>query len=215
MSDAQAAPQAPAADTSIQAAAIPAAPASQEATEIKDPNWLPARLERERKSILAQLGVEKVDDAKAAIAELKKRQDAEKTEQERLRGEVESYKKGALRADALEKVLSDRAKLELEALTVEQREAVLRLAGDDAAARINAIDTLKPTWAAQLAAAKPAPLPAPANTSPATPPPAATAAAATNVLATYEQLSKTNPMAAASYRLANLAAYLDAKNARG
>jgi hypothetical protein len=215
MSESQAAPTAPATDTSIQAPAIVAAAPAIPAAEPSDPSWLAGRIEQAKRSLLREMGVERPDDVKAALAELRKRQDSEKSETERMRGELESFKNAASRAVALEQVLAARAKSELDALTVEQRDAVHRIAGEDAASQINAIDALKPTWAAQLAAAKPAPLPAPANTTPATPPPAATASAITNVLATYEQLAKTNPMAAASYRLANLAAYLDAKNARG
>ncbi len=208
---------APAQATEAQSLAIPpatpSAPQTEAANDEKEPKWLPSRLERHTKSLLAQLGVEKFDDVKTAIAELKKRQDAEKTETERLVAQVADLTGKAQKVEALEAVLAARANAELSNLTEEQRAAVQLIAGDDAAKRINAIDALRPTWTAKAAAV--APIAAPASTAPASPPPAATATPTNNVLATYEQLSKTNPMAAAQYRVANWDAYLQAKNARG
>src|SRR6185369_11941828 len=144
---------------------------------------LSARLDRERRKILSELGVEKVDDAKAAIAELKKIRDSEKTETERLRAENDTLRQQYQKMTALEAVVSVRAKSELTSLSDAQREAVLSLAGEDSSAQLKAIETLRPTWTAAVAAAISPPAPvkqAPANTAPAVKAPPATSAESEN-----------------------------------
>lgn len=182
--------------------------------EVKDPNWLPARLERERRSMLKDLGVEKVDDAKAAIAELRKIRDAEKTETERLRSELAAASEKAKRSDYLEGVLALKAKSELATLTDAQREAVLGIAPEDSGAQLKAIETLRPTWSQQVAAMVAPKAPA-ANTAPVAKAPQATAPEAENVLNTYERLRKLDPFAAANFRLANRERYEEALKTRG
>lgn len=214
--------QAPTAPTGTAAPAAPTAVTSPDtvptpaptATTSEDPPWFKPRMDRERKSWLKQLGVETDDDAKAAFAELKKRRESELSDQEKLRAQVAELQATAARAKTLESAIASRADAELAALTEAQRSAVTALAGDDPAARLNAITALRPTWAAPAPAA-PAPIAAPATTSPASAAPAPTAPATDNVLATYEALVKRNPMQAAQYRLANLDAYLKATQARG
>lgn len=203
------------ADTSKQAPAVQPVIAAQEPTDQKDPQWLPARLERERRKLLTDLGVEKVDDAKAAIAELKKIRDAEKTETDRLRAEVESLKAQTQRMSALESAVSARAKAELASLTDAQREAVMAVAGDDASVQLKAVDMLRPTWTSAVAAAIAPPVKqAPANTAPSAKAPSASSPESENVLATYERLRATNPYGAARYRLQNLERYTEALKAR-
>ncbi len=166
-----------------------------------DPNWLPARLDRERRSILKDLGVEDINDAKTAIAELKKRQDAERSEIERLKSENAELNGKALRAKELESALKVRVESELSGLSEQQRETVLKLAGDDPTKQIYTLENLRS--AGMLASTKPNP-PPPATTAPAAPPPTPPSSATpANHVATYERLKKENPALAARYRLEN------------
>ena len=176
-------------------AAAPAAPpppaAAAAAASDGEPNWLPARLERERKAVLKALGVENVDDAKAALAELDAALKATKAENEALSTALAAHVKGAL-----------------EPLTDAQRAAVLALAPDDPAAQLRALEALRPTWASP-ASAPPAVAAPPTAT-----PPADTSAgrsapndgAATSPpdhKAIHAELEKTNPVAAARYAVAH------------
>lgn len=176
----------------------------------RDPNWLPARLERERKAILKELGVEDIKDAKTALDELKKRQDSERTEYERLKLENDALKATAAKAAEYQAALKLRAESELAALSDEQREALLSLTGDDPAKQITAIEKMRAVF---LKPAATAPTPATTATSAPAPKPADTAPAKSH-LAEYERLKTINPMVAASYRLANLPAILNEQKDR-
>lgn len=207
MSEAQetAAPQA-SAEAQKPAQQAPAAAVSQPSQDgEQNPQWLGARLDRERKAVLKQLGVENVEDAKAAIEELRKRRDSEKSESEKLRAELDAATKLAIRAKELEGVIAGQASAAVAALTDAQREAVLKLSGDDPSAVLRAIEALRPTWAAAAPAAPPsAPVKqAPLSTSAATPSPAPSASEAENHKATYERLLKQDPQLAGKYRLNN------------
>lgn len=191
-------------------------PAAAVQAEQKDPQWLGARLDRERKKILSELGVEKFDDAKSALAELKKIRDAEKTEAERLRAQVAELTERAKRSDYLDSVVSIRAKAELAGLSDTQREAVLAVAGEDSAAQLKAVELLRPTWQSSTPAEqpKPAPKPAPANTASAKPAPKPGNAESESVVARYERLKRSDPMYAAQFRLANLERYTEELKSR-
>lgn len=201
--------------TSVQAPQVPAQPATLEPD--KEPQWLGARLDRERRSVLKQLGVENVDDAKAAIAELRKRQDAEKSETDKLRAELAESQKVAARAATLESVIASQAQVAIASLTESQREAVIKLAGDDAPKQLSAIEALKPTWAVSAssvdttAQTQAQPKQAPLSTSAATPAPSPSASETENHKATYERLLKQDPQRAAAYRLANWSRFFEGR----
>lgn len=182
-----------------------------------DPNWLPARLERERRALLKELGVEDVTTTKAALEELKRRQDAEKTETERLRAELETYKAQAAKAAEYQSTLKAKAENELKSLTDEQREAILALTGDDPAKQLLAIDKMRAAkFFDKPTPPPPATPPAPATTAaPATAPAPASASGETNHLATYEALRAENPMLAAKYRLLHFSAIQNELKQRG
>lgn len=205
MSDTITTPATPA----VEQTATPTAPATPAVDETKDPNWLSARLERERRSLLKQLGVENVDDAKAALEDLKKRRDSEKTETELLRTKLAEVEKQAARAVALDEVIAIKAKSEMAALTPEQREAVESIAGDDSALQLHSIEVLRATWKSAPAAEKP--LPAPANTTASTASPSTTPAAVPDIVATYNELLKRNPMRAAHFYLQHVEEITKAK----
>lgn len=197
----------------VEQAAPPAeAPTSTPAPVVeqpKDPNWLPARLERERKAMLRDLGVEDVKDAKAALEELRKRQDAEKSENERLRAENERYRAEAAKAAEYHAALKLKAETELKSLTDDQREAVLSLTGDDPAKTLTAIEKLRGAFKAPVAA------PPPATTAPpASAPKAATSSEGESYSATYDRLQKENPAMAAAFLTRNYAAIFAEKNQR-
>lgn len=214
----EATPAAPSAPADTAPPAPPAAPTpapvptpSATPEDTADPAWLAGRLERERKAILRELGVSDVANAKAALAAYRDQQEAAKSEAQRQAERIAQLELQAKRTADLEAVLATKAEREFGGLTNAQRAAVEAIAGADPAARLRAIDALRPTWDAAPSAR---PLAAPASTSAAAPAPAPTAPAEQNVLATYEALASTNPAAAAAYRLANWPAYEKAIKAR-
>jgi hypothetical protein len=214
----EAAPTAPAAATPAPSAPVVAPKADDFQREDKEPAWLPERLARERtagiKDALKTLGVEDIKDAKAALDAHKASEEAKKTETEKLRAERDALSPKAKRVTELEAIISERATLEVAALTDAQKAAVARIAGDDPGAQLRAIDALKPTWATTPVAPSAAPIPKPATTSPTAAAPAPTAAPTDNKLATWEAIKATNPMMAASFFLQHQTEILAAKKAR-
>ena len=177
---------------------------------------LKARLESAkdaaRREMLAELGVADTKNAKEALAELKRRQDAEKTETERLAARVAELEGKAAKADHATQVAARRAAAELSALTDAQRAYVTRAAGDDPLRQLETIDTLRETGLLVTAPAAPptapsagaAPSPAlptpPATTAPVggAPPPSGTVSPVDHK-ATFDSLRKSNPVVAAAY----------------
>jgi hypothetical protein len=170
------------------------------ATETEKPHWLPARLERERQQVLKDLGVESVEDAKKAIAELTAKRDAEKTAAQKAAELETSLKASSARTQEMTEALNAFASSQLGSLTEEQRSAVLAVAGDDPAKQLKAVAALTPTWKA--AAPPPAAKPADTAPAPAAPKDGGTPTAGMSDLkAKYEQLQKDNPIVAARYAL--------------
>lgn len=205
------------------------------------PAQLKERLDEERtkaerraaEQFAKDLGVP-VDEAKRVIAEAKAKDEAAKSEVQRLTEANAAKDTKLARLSVLEETIAARAAVEYGALNEAQRQAIDTLAGTDPAARLKAIDAMKPTWAqaqadatkaAQEAAAKaaaeaekakanqpPPPVPPGANTTPpVTPPPAINPGTPTNHLAVYESLKSSNPAAAAVYHNKHAAAILAAR----
>lgn len=192
----------------------PVAETKSEEPNGSDPRWLPERLERERRKILRELGAENVSDVKAALGELKDRQNQEKTELERLQARNTELETAATQRDDLVAMVARQSDVELAALTEGHRAAVMAVAGDDPQKRLAAIRALQPTWTTEQ---KPGAVSvaAPVATAPTSPAPsAASSAASTNHLATLEDLEQTNPVMAAQYRLRHWKAIETAKQAR-
>lgn len=202
----QAAAPAAATDTSAQQAPTPAL--SPEDTA----KWLPARLARKEMEIAKSLGADSIDELKARLAEAAEFKKSQLSEVEKLRAEAAELKNAAKERDEYKGAVSLQANAAMSALTEAQREAVLEAAGDSPVKQLRMIDKLKATWAPVAEAKKP--VPAPASTAPVATAPAPAALGSENVLATYEALAKTNPVAAANYRLTNYNAYFEALNAR-
>ncbi len=158
-----------------------------------EPNWLPARLARQEKSIAKRLGAETIEEIEARLAKARELEQERMSEVERLRARTKELESAAKERDELRSSVAAQAAEAMAALTPEQREAVEDLAEGSPAKQLKAIAKLRPTWKAN------APVPAPATTAVAAPPPAQTNSQATNHLATWERLKKTNPIEAAYY----------------
>ncbi len=201
------APAPPAPPPSLVApATLPTVQAPQDG--VQEPTWFKPRLEQAKRALLTTLGVKDEAEAKALIDRSKAIDDANKTELQKAKELADSLKAKADKADAYELTIKSRVEVELATLTEPQRAAVAKLAGDDPAKTLSAIDTLKPTWAAAAVPvtptpATPAPV-APAPVPPATtsPPPNAPGGVTTSPpdrKAEYASLKKSNPIAAAHY----------------
>lgn len=171
----------------------------------KAPAWLPERIEQAKRSAMAEtlkaLGVTDVESAKAAIAKARELEEASKSEIEKLAGKLAALEPQAKRAADLEERIGRLADAELAKLSDAQRDAVKRLAGDDRARMLDALDALRPTWTAPAAPTNaPAPLPTAASTAQAPAPPPAAKTHGVDHRATYEALKASNPVMAAAYR---------------
>jgi hypothetical protein len=154
--------------------------------------------------VLAELGVADAKDAKAALDAYKKLQDANKTEEQRLR-------EAAARVSPLEQELAGykaafaaQAAESMAALTDVQKQAVMAIAGDDPTRQMQTIANLRKSGMlgpAQAAPATATPPPPPANTTAAPAAPSAAPTTTVNHLAVYQEMLKTNPFDAAGYRL--------------
>lgn len=192
------------------AAAAAAAPpaATPPAGDPENPQWLGARLERERAKLLKDLGLENLEEGKKAIGELNAKREAEKTAVQKATELDASLKQTKAEKEAMAEALGGYAKTQLAALTEAQRKAVTDIAGDDATKQLKAIEALSPTWKAPAAPvtdtkatdAKPTDTALPAN--------APKDAGGDNKSppdpkAIHAELKKTNPFIAARYAQAN------------
>ena len=221
---------------------------------VEDPNLvrmtsaqLKERLDETRSAaeskIAKELGVT-VAEAKIILAAHKAKEDASKSDVERLTAEREALKAQTAELAEYRAAVEVRASAELQGLTEAQRAAVVALAGDHPAKQLKTIETLRPSWqavaqaqeaaskasaeaarikteadakaAADAAAiaAKGAPLPPPANTSAAIAAPTGTAPPDGNTLATFEALRTANPVRAALFYENHKSAIDAAKRAR-
>lgn len=193
-----------------------------------------AEAKRAAEQFAADLGIP-LADAKKIIADAKAKDDAQKSEVQKLTEQLAAEKARLVQFDAYKQTVEGRAGIEFAALSDAQKAAVETLAGADPAARLRTIDALRPTWAAaeakavadaqakavadaaatkaaEEAAKKTAPLPAPASTTPAAPPPPPAAPGQpTNHLAVYQSLQQTNPAMAAKYHATHAPAIVAAQ----
>lgn len=211
-------------DTNIQAAVIPAvtlsentanappaaqppapsqAPAKSETPAEEKPSWLDARLERERRSLLKELGIDSTDEAKKLISEANAKKEAEKSDAQK-RGELEKdLESKNKRLNEMAEALGAHATAQLKGLNDQQREAVLGIAGDDPAKQLKTIEALRPTWAGAAAPAAAASPEAPRNTAvaPSAPKDEGTHSSPPDHKAIYAEMLKTNPILASRYAL--------------
>ncbi len=204
--------------------AVPAASVDGEPAEGQWPPWMARRLERERTNLLRDLGVEKTDDARAAIAAHRAKIEADKTELQRLTEERDRLLVSTSELATYRAAVAAQATSELATLTPERRAVVMQLAGENPAKQLEALTALRPTWitpppvvaATTTAAAvvQPPPLPPPANTAPLAGSPPPNPPPHTDHLSIFEALDKTNPFRAADYYEAHKGSIEAAKKAR-
>lgn len=181
----------------------PPAPASAPTDANGEPHWLAARLERERVQVLKSLGVDSVDDAKKAIADLKAKQDLEKSAEQRALEATQRIAAIEAEKASMASALGAHAKTQLSSLSDTQRAAVLSIAGDDAAKQLQTIAALATTWAASPATPAAAPPAIVADTAPANSAPQQLITSPPDHKAVYAELKKTNPVIAARYAMAH------------
>lgn len=128
-----------------------------------------ARTEAAVKATLKRLGVEKIEDAEAAIKAQRERAEAEKSEVDRYKGKVEELGPKAKRAEVLEGTIKRYLEAEEKAIPKDKRE-LLELAPTDPDARLEWIQNAKAKGLFGAAAETPK---TPANTRAGTTPPAA------------------------------------------
>lgn len=202
-------PQTPAVPVALEP---PAEPKRTAAADLP-PEALKARLdqakETARRELLAEMGVADTKDVKAALADLKARQDSEKTELERAKARVAELETKAAHADEAAKIAANRAALEMASLTDAQRSYVTQVAGDNPLQQLRTLDALKASGMIERPAAPAAvatvatPAPAP-NTAPLpnAPQPGSNVSEA-DPRKVFETLQATNPFAAAAYAQRN------------
>lgn len=167
----------------------------------EEPVWLADRLARKEKAIAKRFGVESIDDIETKIRELNE-----------LREKVKPLEEAIKERDELKASVERRVELELAGLSEEQRKVITETHRSPQK-RLELIDRLRPTWAAQAA---PKPLPAPANTTPAPSAPAETATTSgPNHFEKWQALKAQNPAAAAVYLSLHQSDILAQKQARG
>ena len=243
--NAAALPAAPAQPATNAAPVVP--PATQAADDPNNPPWLPERLARERKSaakeaeanarkaVLEELGGDP-DAIKKLLADEKKRAEAQKSLETKVAERDATLKAKEDRNRELEESVKSYAEGQLAGLTEQQKAAVLKVAGDDPAKQLKAIEALRPTWtivapaapaqAPNVAAPVVAPpvvaptKPATATAPPANAPPPAGGVVVENRLETYTAMndpSSSNyaPFAAAAFYTRYRGEIEAAKKSRG
>lgn len=201
--------------TEISAGGAPASPVILAATPAEAPkphtlasdlpddalrNRIAAAKETARRELLAELGIDTPDAAKAALAAQRAADDAKKTETERAAAQ-------AVRLSNLEAAVTAQWQHEAAGLTDEQRKAVTDLAGTDVAGCLRTLNVLRSTWGKPavpvvevLATPRVASPVAPATTTPNVPAPASgTVTSPPDHAATYKKLRQTHPFAASQY----------------
>jgi hypothetical protein len=198
----------------------PAAPhVDDEADFVKMPKAaFNARVESARaaaeRAVFEGLGLTR-DEITALVDQKKKHDEANKTLEQRVAEREAELKASRERSSGLLETIKQRADAEMALLNEGQRSAVARLAGDDHAAQLRAIDALWPTWQAQEKAAvttagqqQQPPKPTPIQTAPApSAPGAGIPSAPIDHHAKYLELKAKNPIAAARYARINPSAY--------
>lgn len=165
----------------------------------KEPSWLAGRLERERKALLKDLGVEDVKDVKVALADYKKIKDSEKTELEKYKAENEELKKSTARMTEVEETLKSQSESLLSTITPEQKEALIKVVGSDPAKLIAAITNFKTAKFFDSKSVEPKPKTPPVTSGAAPHVPGSVAPGQVDHLSTYDQLKTTNPYLASLY----------------
>lgn len=188
------------------AAPAPAAPPTQPpaparpASDPEDPKWLAGRLEKERIKTLKDLGYDSDTDARAAIAAAKAKQEAEKSEVQKLTERLTKAEAAEKRLEEHETAMRAIAADQVKGLTDVQLAAVTALAGEDPVRIVAAVAALRPTWTTAAPPTAPAPR---GDTAPPRTAPADVTTSPVDHKAEYARLREENPFAAEAYRQRN------------
>lgn len=160
--------------------------------------------ETERKELLASLGVDDLEKAKAAIAAANKAENDQKSAETRLAETTTQLSTIKTEAEHLKAVATEWAARQMMGLSPEQQAAVKSIAGDDPAAQLKTITALAPTWAAKGAPVAPAATTPAGGTAPAPTAPTSVTTSPTDHKAVHAALQASNPFAAANYAMQHL-----------
>ncbi len=198
--------------------AVVTKPAAVAETPSTEPEFLKDRLDRERRSILKDLGIKlkRDEDPAERIEEYKTQLESDRTENKTLKKTVAAHEVtiGELAASkAAVKVFAD---TEFNALSEPQKAIVIASAGDDPNERLKTIAIMKAmtpslatTTATTVAAVKP--ITVPANTAPGQTAPEVATSQVVDVKAEYSRLQQVNPLSAAAFLLQNQHAFYQQK----
>lgn len=165
---------------------------------------LSKRLEQAKKTgkteLLTELGVASTEELQAAIAAHKATVEAQKTAEQKAIERETALNDLNRRFSEYQAAIDSTWAAESAKLTPEQLEAVTTVAGENAAARIRALNALRNTWGVPAAPRAETPAAPPANTSPVSKAPAPAGTQSLNdPKAIHAELLKVNPIAAARY----------------
>jgi hypothetical protein len=198
------APQTPAASPIVPATPPAIAKTAPEADAVE--KRISAAVAKAHGDLLQSLGAKDLDELKTAHAKFREAEEAQKSE---LQKQIERATKLEAEAKAgatYRERLGQMVNAQVASLTPEQKAAVERLAGNDPLKIADALEVLRPTWAAAPAPsgqtpAPPPPPPAPATTAlPAGAPPAG---AQKNKYQEYEEIQRNKPALAPYFYAAN------------
>lgn len=163
-----------------------------------EPDWLAARLDQAKRSVLKELGIDSVDVGKKAVDAAKAADEAKKTNEQKLAEFEASNRTLKASAEAMAQTLGVMAKAQMAALDDSKRAAVQSVAGDDPAKQLSTIEALKPTWA-QAAANAATQAPVIDTTAAKSAPSSGASASPPDPRVVYAELDKVNPILAARY----------------
>ncbi len=180
-----------------------------------EPEFLKDRLDRERRSILKDLGIKlkRGEDPQERLEEYREQLDSDRTQNKTLKKQVETHEATITELSASKAAVKVFADTEFSLLNDAQKAIVVAAAGDDPNERLKTIAIMKAMTPPVVAPATVvAPIPAPANTAPAQGAPVpGTTPQTVNVREEYARLQQSNPLSAAAYLLQNQRAFYTQK----
>jgi hypothetical protein len=195
-------------------AAKPPAKAAADETPTPEPEFLKDRLDRERRSILKDLGIKlkRGEDPQERIEAYATELESDRAANKDLKKKVETHEATILELAGSKAAVKVFADTEFAALNDAQKAIVIASAGDDPNERLKTIAIMKAMGASVAPATStpvPAatPIPAPAQTAPGQTAPVPTPSQVVDVRAEHTRLQQTNPLQAAAYLLANQHAF--------
>ncbi len=192
-------------------------PVAKTETAPAEPEFLRDRLDRERRSVLKDLGIKlkRDEDPSERIAQFQNELTSDREENKTLKQKLAANETQMAELASSKAAVKVFAEMEFNSLTEAQQKIVIASAGDDPNERLKTIAIMKASGGAPAPTATqpatPAPIPAPAQTAPGTPAPAPTSSTVPDVRAEHARLQQSNPLEAAAYLLQNRHAFYQQK----